>query len=295
LEHANDPLAKLTFSMPEIQARKVERDEFMQRALVEVRQDDQRRAEEQERLRQEEEAARLAEEQRLRDEAMGRRREVRFREAVENLTATARLYWAFGAAGGILLFGFAVLFVLGVYYSMRNSFPFGNADTFRLVCFGITTVLCGLGAWRGAVHGATRMKKRAQRRRNAPQEATSLAAQIVSNNQHKATPAEILELQREEAAHQLRAMRRTDTIDMLVHNSSVGWAFGVAEGVFATGFALTFLLDMFLTRGVGTSSRPLYALLGLLITLVLSVVAGYFGYQRGRRQQISHLESAAEV
>jgi hypothetical protein len=92
---------KLTFSIPEIQARKVERDEFMQRVLVEVRQDDQRRAKKK--------SVGVRKKRRhdwLKNSACATKRwdvarRTRFREAVENLTATARLYWAFGAAGGI--------------------------------------------------------------------------------------------------------------------------------------------------------------------------------------------------
>jgi hypothetical protein len=157
-------------------------------------------------------------------------------------------------------------------------------------------VLCGLGAWRGAVHGANTHEKDARndavtrpRKLHLWRRRSSL---IISTKPH---------LPRSSSCKEKKP--RTNFAPCAAPTPSICWCtIPVLGGRLEWPKAflqqvsrLPFCSICFLTRGVGTSSRPLYALLGLLITLLLSVVAGYFGFQRGRKQQISHIEAAADV
>lgn len=286
--NSSSELAQLEFSPVELEMHAVERRDYIERVMVEVREESKRMEAERERLHQEELARREIEQQKAREAEFERRRLAKFEEDSNSLILTARLNWAFGVGAACFLLGFSLLFVLDVYFSSRGN----DRDTFRLICLALTAAACAFGGWRGAAFGTSRIKRQLAQRPNLHVEAEKRAAKIIADRKkldgdpkalkpgQAVREAELLQV---ETAEQIRVMRHADLNTIANQNLSTGWSFGMGEGVFALGFALIFLIDMGLARS-GSASRPVVAFGGWFFTLAASLVAARAGAMLARKK-----------
>ena len=295
LASANDPLAQLKFSMPELQQRSVERVEYMERALVEVTEIDRRRQEEAARRRQSELRAREEEERRAQEAHIEARRQVQYQDTVENLITTGRLYNGFGFGAAILVAGFAVLFYLEVMFSLPGRrYPLGSADSFRMVMLFLILIACGVGAWQGTMRGAARIKSLMRTPEAARQNADIAAAQIVTERFQRGTSSaqgapdqyEVEQATREEALQQLRIIRRSSILGMMRRNAVAGWSFALGVGSLVICSGTVFLIDFTAKRGTASSGRASTVLIGLIVAVVISAALAYVGMRVGRNQQV---------
>lgn len=295
LATAQDPLAQLKFSMPELQQRAVERKDYMERALIDVTETDRRRQEEAARRRDEERRAREDEEQRAREAQIEERRQLQYNDTISNLTTTGRLYGGFGWGAAILVAGFALLFYLEVTFSLPGRrYPFGSPDTFRLTMLFLILAACGAGAWQGTMRGATRIKNLVRTPEAARQNAEIAAAQIVTERFQRGTSSaqnapdqhEVERAIREEALQQLRMIRRNSILAMLKRNAVAGWTFALGVGGFIISAGAVFLIDFVSKRGTVSSGRASTVLIGLIIAVAVSLGLAYLGMRIGRKQRV---------
>ena len=282
LSRANDPLAQLKFSMPELKIRAVHRKEYMERALVDVHKADMRRAKEAAIRRQKEQRqAEEAEQQSLESQSETRLQHI-YNETTQSAIATARLYWGGGVGGMVLVIGLMALYYCNIAFESRPANLFIALLTFL--------ALGAFGSWRASSMGVEKIQKCRKSPDALRQQASLEAARIVREKypfqvgqKEKTDDQEIEAATREEISNQSRLLRRASIAAMTKLNTVAWWTFAAGIGGLILGFIGVFLFDLALGTDLGRG-RPDTILKAVIVAVIfgLSVCFGGWSFARGQ-------------
>ena len=293
LKQNSGELARLTFSPIELKARAVERQDYMERVMVEVHEENRKAEEKRERLRRQEQLQRELEQEGHRAEEFKRRRDQVFDENVDGLVATARTYWALGVGAACLLFGIALVFVINVYFSLRNDI---SQDTIRYAGWGISLVAACIGAWKGKDAGVDKVRKRSVKRKDVQKEAEMLARTVVAANKPPESARKKLsagqerqeaEELNEEINRQARLLHGAAINDIVAETAAYGRAFALGDAIFLIGFGVMYVLDSLLLADGDLALRSPAAILVWMLSMGVAFAVGSSGLKRARQRGLT--------
>ncbi len=290
LKQNSGELARLTFSPIELKARAVERQDYMERVMVEVREENRKAEEKRERLRRQEQLQREQEQEQHRAEEFKRRREEAYDGNVDDSVARARTYWALGVGAACLLFVLALGFIINVYFAIWTTIPH---DMIRYTGWGISLLAGGIGAWKGKDIGMEKVRKRSIKRKDVQHEAEALARTVMAAKRSPESARKKLtqEQERQEAEEmteevnrQARLLHRAAIDDIIAETAAYGRAFALGDGIFMAGLAIMFVLDSMLASDGDLSLRSPAAIGIWVVSTGLAVAVGNSGLKRAKKR-----------
>ncbi|HVF85453.1 MAG TPA: hypothetical protein VM821_05700 [Abditibacteriaceae bacterium] len=288
LKQNSGELARLTFSPVELKARAVERQDYIERVMVEVREENRKAEEKRERLRRQEQLQRELEQEKHRAEELKRRRDQVYDENTDDLVARARNYWAIGVGAACFLFMLCLMFVIDVYISTRQP----QHNTLRIAGLAITLLAGIIGAWKSKDIGVEKVRKRSVRRKDVQKEAemlaqTTMAARKPPESERKKFRPEQERKEAEELHDEInrlaKLLHRAAIDDIILETASYGRAFFMGNSIFLMGFVMMFLLNQ-LTLEEDIALRLIVMVITWITTMVVAFAIGTTALNRARRR-----------